>query len=163
MVKTVSSRKSNVWIPHPGDISPTNCPVHHRPPPPPPFPCVCPRQASMTVADVPDLQRGGGGLGSVVFSECFLESTINIQQKGTGVLSTCDTRQQAPPSLTHITPVTCHRCDQTNTLGFKEKGVLGVESFRKEGRGGGSCYPHGYDPHRLYTVPSLCDCFECCR
>ena len=36
----------------------------------------------MTVADIPDLQRGQGHLGSVVFSECFLESTINIQQKG---------------------------------------------------------------------------------
>uniref|UniRef100_A0A8C5BG39 Dynein axonemal assembly factor 9 n=1 Tax=Gadus morhua TaxID=8049 RepID=A0A8C5BG39_GADMO len=40
------------------------------------------KTASMTVADIPDLQRGGGDLGSVVFSECFLESSINIQQKG---------------------------------------------------------------------------------
>lgn len=36
----------------------------------------------MTVRDIPDLQRGGGDLGSVVFSESFLESSINIQQRG---------------------------------------------------------------------------------
>lgn len=36
----------------------------------------------MTVRDIPDLQRGGQDLGSVVFSESFLESSINIQQKG---------------------------------------------------------------------------------
>lgn len=36
----------------------------------------------MTVHDIPDLQCGGGDLGSVVFSETFLESSINIQQKG---------------------------------------------------------------------------------
>ena len=37
----------------------------------------------MTVHDLPDLQWDGGDLGSVVFSESFLESSINIQQKGT--------------------------------------------------------------------------------
>lgn len=37
----------------------------------------------MTVHDIPDLQWDGGDLGSVVFSESFLESSINIQQKGT--------------------------------------------------------------------------------
>lgn len=37
----------------------------------------------MTVQDIADLQWGGGDLGSVVFSESFLESSINIQQKGT--------------------------------------------------------------------------------
>lgn len=36
----------------------------------------------MTVRDIPDLQRGGQGLGSVVFSESFLESSVNVQQKG---------------------------------------------------------------------------------
>ncbi|XP_010771012.1 uncharacterized protein C20orf194-like, partial [Notothenia coriiceps] len=41
------------------------------------------KTASMTVQDIPDLQWGGGDLGSVVFSESFLESSINIQQKGT--------------------------------------------------------------------------------
>lgn len=39
-------------------------------------------KASMTVHDIPDLHWGGGSLGSVVFSESFLESSINIQQKG---------------------------------------------------------------------------------
>lgn len=37
----------------------------------------------MTVHDIPDLQWDGGDLGSVVFSESFLESSIHIQQKGT--------------------------------------------------------------------------------
>lgn len=37
----------------------------------------------MVVHDIPDLQRDGADLGSVVFSESFLESSINIQQKGT--------------------------------------------------------------------------------
>uniref|UniRef100_A0A8C4IAS2 Dynein axonemal assembly factor 9 n=1 Tax=Dicentrarchus labrax TaxID=13489 RepID=A0A8C4IAS2_DICLA len=41
------------------------------------------KTASMTVHDIPDLQCDGGDLGSVVFSESFLESSINIQQKGT--------------------------------------------------------------------------------
>lgn len=36
----------------------------------------------MTVRDIPDVQRGGQDLGSVVFSESFLESSINVQQKG---------------------------------------------------------------------------------
>ncbi|XP_071778609.2 dynein axonemal assembly factor 9 [Centroberyx gerrardi] len=39
------------------------------------------KTASMTVHDIPDLQWGRGDLGSVVFSESFLESSINIQQK----------------------------------------------------------------------------------
>lgn len=36
----------------------------------------------MSVRDVPDPQRQGEQLGSVVFSESFLESSINIQQEG---------------------------------------------------------------------------------
>uniref|UniRef100_A0A8C2ZLR5 Dynein axonemal assembly factor 9 n=1 Tax=Cyclopterus lumpus TaxID=8103 RepID=A0A8C2ZLR5_CYCLU len=40
------------------------------------------KTASMNVHDIPDLQWDGGDLGSVVFSESFLESSINIQQKG---------------------------------------------------------------------------------
>lgn len=39
------------------------------------------KTASMTVHDIPDLQWDRGDLGSVVFSESFLESSINIQQK----------------------------------------------------------------------------------
>uniref|UniRef100_A0A3Q3XGX3 Uncharacterized protein n=1 Tax=Mola mola TaxID=94237 RepID=A0A3Q3XGX3_MOLML len=39
-------------------------------------------KASMTVHDIPDPQLDGGDLGSVVFSESFLESSITIQQKG---------------------------------------------------------------------------------
>ncbi|XP_067335248.1 uncharacterized protein C20orf194 homolog isoform X1 [Channa argus] len=45
------------------------------------------KTASMTVHDIPDLQRDGGDLGSVVFSESFLESSINIQQKDGSVSS----------------------------------------------------------------------------
>lgn len=36
----------------------------------------------MVVHDIPDLQWGGGNLGSVVFSESFLDSSIYVQQKG---------------------------------------------------------------------------------
>ncbi|XP_077394303.1 dynein axonemal assembly factor 9 isoform X2 [Festucalex cinctus] len=40
------------------------------------------KTASMTIRDVPDLQgHGGGNLGSVVFSETFLDSSISIQHK----------------------------------------------------------------------------------
>ncbi|XP_078132909.1 dynein axonemal assembly factor 9 [Sander vitreus] len=39
------------------------------------------KTASMTVHDIRDLQWNRGDLGSVVFSESFLESSINIQQK----------------------------------------------------------------------------------
>ncbi|KAM3850599.1 dynein axonemal assembly factor 9 [Diretmus argenteus] len=45
------------------------------------------KTASMTVHDIPDLQWGRGDLGSVVFSESFLESSINIQQKDGSVSS----------------------------------------------------------------------------
>ncbi|KAI3367399.1 hypothetical protein L3Q82_026260, partial [Scortum barcoo] len=50
------------------------------------------KTASMTVHDIPDLQRDTGDLGSVVFSESFLESSINIQQKdGTVSSDSCYT------------------------------------------------------------------------
>uniref|UniRef100_A0A665VAX7 Uncharacterized protein n=1 Tax=Echeneis naucrates TaxID=173247 RepID=A0A665VAX7_ECHNA len=42
------------------------------------------KQATMTVHDIPDLQHDRGDLGSVVFSESFLDSSINIQQKEEG-------------------------------------------------------------------------------
>ncbi|XP_028994932.1 uncharacterized protein C20orf194 homolog [Betta splendens] len=45
------------------------------------------KTASMIVHDIPDLQWEGGDLGSVVFSESFLESSINIQQKDGAVSS----------------------------------------------------------------------------
>ncbi|XP_029900030.1 dynein axonemal assembly factor 9 [Myripristis murdjan] len=45
------------------------------------------KTASMTVYDIPDLQWGTGNLGSVVFSESFLESSINMQQKDGSVWS----------------------------------------------------------------------------
>ncbi|CDR00938.1 unnamed protein product, partial [Oncorhynchus mykiss] len=47
----------------------------------------CVSQASMSVFDIPDLQWGKGDLGSVVFSESFLVSSINIQQKDGSVSS----------------------------------------------------------------------------
>ncbi|XP_040916742.1 uncharacterized protein C20orf194 homolog [Toxotes jaculatrix] len=50
------------------------------------------KTASMTVHDIPDLQQDRGDLGSVVFSESFLESSINIQQKdGTVSSDSCYT------------------------------------------------------------------------
>ncbi|TNN52005.1 hypothetical protein EYF80_037811 [Liparis tanakae] len=50
------------------------------------------KTASMKVHDIPDLQWDGGDLGSVVFSESFLESSINIQQKdGTVSSDSCYT------------------------------------------------------------------------
>ncbi|XP_062325507.1 uncharacterized protein C20orf194 homolog [Osmerus eperlanus] len=45
------------------------------------------KTASMTVYDIPDLQCCGGNLGSVVFSESFLDSRINIQEKDGSVCS----------------------------------------------------------------------------
>uniref|UniRef100_A0AAY4EQV9 Uncharacterized protein n=1 Tax=Denticeps clupeoides TaxID=299321 RepID=A0AAY4EQV9_9TELE len=42
---------------------------------------MCFVQASMTVYNIPDLYGGSGDLGSVVFSESFLESSIYIQDK----------------------------------------------------------------------------------
>uniref|UniRef100_A0A665VAU8 Uncharacterized protein n=1 Tax=Echeneis naucrates TaxID=173247 RepID=A0A665VAU8_ECHNA len=48
--------------------------------------------ATMTVHDIPDLQHDRGDLGSVVFSESFLDSSINIQQKdGTVSSDSCYT------------------------------------------------------------------------
>ncbi|XP_062852124.1 uncharacterized protein C20orf194 homolog [Trichomycterus rosablanca] len=44
------------------------------------------KTASMVVYDIPDLLWGGGDLGSVVFSESFIESSIHIQQRD-GALS----------------------------------------------------------------------------
>lgn len=44
-------------------------------------------QASMVVYDIPD-PKNGLNLGSVVFSESFLESSICIQQRGKNLI--CD-------------------------------------------------------------------------
>uniref|UniRef100_A0A7N8YIA7 Dynein axonemal assembly factor 9 n=1 Tax=Mastacembelus armatus TaxID=205130 RepID=A0A7N8YIA7_9TELE len=50
------------------------------------------KTASMTVHDIPDPHQDGWDLGSVVFSESFLESSINIQQKdGTVSSDSCYT------------------------------------------------------------------------
>ncbi|XP_029349823.1 dynein axonemal assembly factor 9 isoform X2 [Echeneis naucrates] len=50
------------------------------------------KTATMTVHDIPDLQHDRGDLGSVVFSESFLDSSINIQQKdGTVSSDSCYT------------------------------------------------------------------------
>uniref|UniRef100_A0A3B4ZAT7 Uncharacterized protein n=1 Tax=Stegastes partitus TaxID=144197 RepID=A0A3B4ZAT7_9TELE len=49
------------------------------------------KTASLIVHDIPDLQWDGGNLGSVVFSESFLESSINIQQRGTVSSDSCYT------------------------------------------------------------------------
>uniref|UniRef100_A0A3Q1AJ92 Uncharacterized protein n=1 Tax=Amphiprion ocellaris TaxID=80972 RepID=A0A3Q1AJ92_AMPOC len=50
------------------------------------------KTASLIVHDIPDLQWDRGNLGSVVFSESFLESSINIQQRdGTVSSDSCYT------------------------------------------------------------------------
>ncbi|XP_029568455.1 dynein axonemal assembly factor 9 isoform X2 [Salmo trutta] len=49
--------------------------------------CFLVKTASMSVYDIPDLQWGKGDLGSVIFSESFLVSSINIQQKDGSVSS----------------------------------------------------------------------------
>uniref|UniRef100_A0AAX7W052 Uncharacterized protein n=1 Tax=Astatotilapia calliptera TaxID=8154 RepID=A0AAX7W052_ASTCA len=50
------------------------------------------KTASLIVHDIPDLQWDRGELGSVVFSESFLESSINIQQRdGTVSSDSCYT------------------------------------------------------------------------
>ncbi|XP_008314430.1 dynein axonemal assembly factor 9 [Cynoglossus semilaevis] len=50
------------------------------------------KTASMTIVDIPKLQTDSEHLGSVVFSESFLESSINIQQKdGTVSSDSCYT------------------------------------------------------------------------
>lgn len=41
-------------------------------------------QASMMVFDIPNLLTGRGCLGSVVFSESFLTSQIQVKEKGEG-------------------------------------------------------------------------------
>ncbi|XP_018082589.1 uncharacterized protein C20orf194 [Xenopus laevis] len=43
--------------------------------------------ASMAVYDIPDLQNGRGCLGSIVFSESFLKSQVNVKEKD-GTVST---------------------------------------------------------------------------
>ncbi|KAJ8389510.1 hypothetical protein AAFF_G00119000 [Aldrovandia affinis] len=45
------------------------------------------KTASITVHDIPDLQYGRGDLGSVMFSESFLESTVYIQEQDDSVSS----------------------------------------------------------------------------
>uniref|UniRef100_A0A3B3ZBK1 Uncharacterized protein n=1 Tax=Periophthalmus magnuspinnatus TaxID=409849 RepID=A0A3B3ZBK1_9GOBI len=71
--------------------------------------------ASMTVHNIPDLQWDRGDMGSVIFSESFLESSINIQQKdGTVSSDSCYT------VLT--TSVPCYACWQV----CKEGGCLGT-------------------------------------
>ncbi|KAI1887390.1 hypothetical protein AGOR_G00189810 [Albula goreensis] len=45
------------------------------------------KTASMTVHDIPDLQSGRGDLGSIMFSESFLDSTVYIQEQDGSVSS----------------------------------------------------------------------------
>ncbi|XP_028293603.1 dynein axonemal assembly factor 9 isoform X2 [Gouania willdenowi] len=84
------------------------------------------KTASLIVHDIPDLLCDGGELGSLVFSESFLESSINIQQKDGAVSSdSCYT------ILT--TTVPCYACwmmesdvkqsDQAQQLAKRENGT----------------------------------------
>ncbi|KAJ0008730.1 hypothetical protein NQD34_016145 [Periophthalmus magnuspinnatus] len=86
-------------------------------------------KASMTVHNIPDLQWDRGDMGSVIFSESFLESSINIQQKdGTVSSDSCYT------VLT--TSVPCYACwqleadvkqsEEAQNLTKKEGGCLGT-------------------------------------
>jgi len=50
--------------------------------------CLTSPQASMIVYDITDPQSGGN-LGSIVFSESFLESSVYIQQRGKNPFTDC--------------------------------------------------------------------------
>ncbi|KAJ0062938.1 hypothetical protein NL108_009428, partial [Boleophthalmus pectinirostris] len=87
------------------------------------------KTASMTVHNIPDLQWDRGDMGSIIFSESFLESSINIQQKdGTVSSDSCYT------VLT--TSVPCYACwqleadvkqsEEAQNLAKKEGGCLGT-------------------------------------
>ncbi|TNM96078.1 hypothetical protein fugu_017161 [Takifugu bimaculatus] len=82
------------------------------------------KTASVTVRDIPDLQRGGQDLGSVVFSESFLESSINIQQKD-GSVSTdgCSTilTTTVPPYACWLMEADVKQSQQAQLL-IKEEG-----------------------------------------
>uniref|UniRef100_A0A673C113 Si:ch211-194c3.5 n=1 Tax=Sphaeramia orbicularis TaxID=375764 RepID=A0A673C113_9TELE len=86
-------------------------------------------QASMTVHNIPDLQRDRDNLGSVVFSESFLESSINIQQKdGTVSSDSCYTvLTTTVPRYACWLVCTQHKMNFTLIVFFSE-GILFIHS-----------------------------------
>ncbi|XP_069391597.1 dynein axonemal assembly factor 9 [Paralichthys olivaceus] len=84
------------------------------------------KTASMTVHDIPDLQSNRGDLGSVVFSESFLESSINIQQKdGTVSSDSCYTilTTTVPRYACWLMEADVKQSEQAQHLTKKEEGT----------------------------------------
>lgn len=84
------------------------------------------KTASMTVRDIPDLQSDRGDLGSVVFSESFLESSINIQQKdGTVTSDSCYTilTTTVPRYACWLMESDVKQSEQAQHLAKKEEGT----------------------------------------
>ncbi|XP_029316767.1 LOW QUALITY PROTEIN: uncharacterized protein C20orf194-like [Cottoperca gobio] len=84
------------------------------------------KTASMTVHDITDLQWHRGDLGSVVFSESFLESSINIQQKdGTVSSDSCYTilTTTVPRYACWLMESDVKQSEQAQHLAKKEEGT----------------------------------------
>ncbi|XP_076002757.1 dynein axonemal assembly factor 9 isoform X2 [Genypterus blacodes] len=84
------------------------------------------KTASMTVHDIPDLQWSRGDLGSVVFSESFIVSSINIQQKdGTVSSDSCYTilTTTVPPYSCWLMESDVKQSEQAQQLTKKEDGT----------------------------------------
>ncbi|XP_054470247.1 uncharacterized protein C20orf194 homolog [Anoplopoma fimbria] len=84
------------------------------------------KTASMIVSDIPDLQWEGGDLGSVVFSESFLESSINIQQKdGTVSSDSCYTilTTTVPRYASWLMESDVKQSEQAQHIAKKEEGT----------------------------------------
>ncbi|CAL1575573.1 unnamed protein product [Knipowitschia caucasica] len=86
------------------------------------------KTASMTVRNIPDLQWDRGDMGSIIFSESFLESSINIQQKdGTVSSDSCYTvlTTSVPRYACWQLESDVKQTEETLNLTKKEDGCLG--------------------------------------
>uniref|UniRef100_A0A3Q1H3J6 Dynein axonemal assembly factor 9 n=1 Tax=Acanthochromis polyacanthus TaxID=80966 RepID=A0A3Q1H3J6_9TELE len=84
------------------------------------------KTASLIVHDIPDLQWDRGNLGSVVFSESFLESSINIQQRdGTVSSDSCYTilTTTVPRYACWLMEADVKQSEQAQNLTKKEDGT----------------------------------------
>ncbi|XP_072313812.1 dynein axonemal assembly factor 9 [Eucyclogobius newberryi] len=91
--------------------------------------CYLVKTASMTVHNIPDLQWDRGDMGSVIFSESFLESSINIQQKdGTVSSDSCYTvlTTSVPGYACWQLEADVKQSEEAQNLTKKEGGCLGT-------------------------------------
>ncbi|KAK7904154.1 hypothetical protein WMY93_016761 [Mugilogobius chulae] len=91
--------------------------------------CYLVKTASMTVHNIPDLQEERGNMGSVIFSESFLESSINIQQKdGTVSSDSCYTvlTTTVPAYACWQLEADVKQSEEAQSLTKKEDGCLGT-------------------------------------